>query len=221
MTQVGFLSKGCSRCKNCEESSDKCICLFCNKNATEENFKKLEEQALKVNNCSRFVATATEDTLMPMIKFAILFPLIMSLVKNLKIESVQDIKKNMVILLGSTISSIFSIGSALTSNYFSQPGKTAEDGKWKNKVVYLISMICPAGAKIISYQLFIFGLVLMFKTSLIPDLILILALVLPYIVSFLRALILLVFGPIIGKKHTLKKLDQLKIMYRCSNFYTN
>merc|ERR1712016_315464 len=87
--------KGCSRCKNC-----KCICLFCNKNATEENFQKLEKHALEVNNCSRFVSTATEDTLMPMIKFAILFPLIMShlsQVKDLKIESVtvNDIKKNM------------------------------------------------------------------------------------------------------------------------------
>ena len=122
----------------------------------------MEDYAHKVNLRSKFIATATEDTLMSLIKLTIIFPLIINSLLKPRTWSLHVPSKDSSILIFSTMSSIYSLGAAFTITYFSKLSKTDADRTFKNRLIYTLSTMFPVSGKLCSYQLFVFGMVLKF-----------------------------------------------------------
>ena len=156
----------CERCIKCRMCYNTTICVFCCKNA--EHFDELEalkRKADKVASDSKFLIASTENSLMPMVQLAFLFPTVISSFPKDPIRTekmtvlVEDVQDNWVFIgtVFSITSSIISMAASQTSTYFASTGKESQKSLI-NRIVYGLSIILQVSAKVLAYQVFAFGI---------------------------------------------------------------
>ena len=133
-----------------------------------KKLEELKENATKISRHSRIVIAATENTFMPMIQLAILFPMFIQLnydgiVSDLNgkltpFEFLETISSNWTIFLtiSSGVASIVSMAGSRTSIYFTGKGKETQKSL-KNRAVIFGIVTLQILAKVVACQVFAFG----------------------------------------------------------------
>ena len=215
-------------------ASKKCKNDKCFKNITEEDIKifdKLQDNCDKTVTVGKIITSSTENAFMPLLQLSILFPNFISLFptkdsQNLVVNK-EWIKKIVggnfpfIAILLSIVTSLTSMGIALTETYFSKSGRK-EYKTIQRWALYFSSIIFQVVPKIFAYQMFAFGFVpYIAPKGMGPDLIIPVLLTLPLILSLIRAIVFyFAFArddteKTVGKKIKDSLLFGLATMYVC------
>ena len=196
---------------------------------------EMQDRCDKTVTIGKIVTSATENSFMPLLQLSLLFPRFISLfpdsleefnVKEFVTGSDSGSSWRFAVILASIITSLTSMGIALTETYFSKSGRRTYKTKPKPRwLLYFSSIVYQVVPKIFAYQVFAFGFVpyvgniLSEKYNLSPDLgpnmIIPVLLVLPLLLSLLRAFVfhLAVFKSRRGRESF---LFGLSTMFVCS-----
>ena len=143
------------------------------------------------------MTASTENAYMPLLQLATLFPNLIALfhiIENVNLESLKptDVTKywGSIITIISIVSSLISMGMAMTETYFSKPGRKIykTKGRW---ILFFMSIIFQVIPKIFAYQIFAFGFIPYLFPEIGADLIIPTLLILPFVLSFIRAMVYL------------------------------
>ena len=184
------------------KSKPECKNPYCYKNIKYNDIDKLDQMqdhCDKTVTIGKIVTSSTENSFMPLLQLSILFPGFMKLFPA-TIENglnFQDIVSNntkvanlrLIVIITSIITSLMSMGIALTETYFSKSGRRTykTPGRW---LLYFSSILFQVVPKIFAYQVFAFGFVpYVAGDELGPDLIIPVLLGLPLVLSILRAIV--------------------------------
>ena len=185
--------------------------------ANENNNKILNEMQDRCDKTviiGKIVTSATENSFMPLLQLSLLFPSFISLfpksleefdVKEFVAGSNSGSNWRFAVILTSIITSLASMGIALTETYFSKSGRRTYKTKPKPRwLLYFSSIVYQVVPKIFAYQVFAFGFVpyigkiMTEKFSLSPDLgpnlIIPVLLFLPLFLSLVRAIVFHLFA---------------------------
>ena len=184
------------------KSEPECRNPNCYKNIKHNDINKLDQMqdhCDKTVTIGKIVTSSTENSFMPLLQLSILFPGFMRLFPATleKGLDLQDIVSNntkganlrLIVILTSIITSLMSMGIALTETYFSKSGRRTykTPGRW---LLYFSSILFQVVPKIFAYQVFAFGFVPHVAGSEWgPDLIIPVLLGLPLGLSILRAIV--------------------------------
>ena len=152
------ISIACNRCKDCENCRNTTICVFCSKNCGNiEELENLKKKSNAICSHSKYLIATTENTLMPLVQLAFLFPAVISAFGEVKWdintkeveEFAKDLKSNWLFVgtIFSITSSILSMAASQTAIYFASDGKLTQKTK-KNEIIYglaIILQILPKG----------------------------------------------------------------------------
>ena len=158
LPNTSIILQSCIRCKDCEKCSNITICVFCSKNCGNiEELENLKKKSNDICSHSRYLIAATENTLMPLIQLAFLFPAVISAFGDVKWdmntkeveEFAKDLRNNWLFVgtIFSITSSILSMAASQTAIYFASVGKLTQKTK-KNEIIYglaIILQILPKG----------------------------------------------------------------------------
>ena len=178
---------------------------------------EMQDRCDKTVTIGKIVTSATENSFMPLLQLSLLFPRFISLfpdsleefnVKEFVTGSDSGSSWRFAVILASIITSLTSMGIALTETYFSKSGRRTYKTKPKPRwLLYFSSIVYQVVPKIFAYQVFAFGVaphvgnILSEKYNLSPNLgpnlIIPFLLLLPLLLSLLRAFVfhLAVFKP--------------------------
>ena len=206
----------------------------CFKNITEKDIKtfdKLQDNCDKTVTVGKIITSSTENAFMPLLQLSILFPNFISLFPTKDSENMVVNKEwiNKIVggnfpfiaILLSIITSLTSMGIALTETYFSKSGRK-EYKTTQRWALYFSSIVFQVVPKIFAYQMFAFGFVpYIAPKGMGPDLIIPVLLTLPLILSLIRAIVFFfTFANEDTKKPVGKKIKEsllfgLATMYVC------
>ena len=206
----------------------------CFKNITEKDittFDKLQDNCDKTVTVGKIITSSTENAFMPLLQLSILFPNFISLFPTKDSENMVVNKEwiNKIVggnfpfiaILLSIITSLTSMGIALTETYFSKSGRK-EYKTTQRWALYFSSIVFQVVPKIFAYQMFAFGFVpYIAPKGMGPDLIIPVLLTLPLILSLIRAIVFFfAFANEDTKKPVGKKIKEsllfgLATMYVC------
>ena len=180
--------------------SKKCTNRNCFKNITEKDIKRfdrLQDNCDKTVTVGKIITSSTENAFMPLLQLSILFPNFISLFptndsQNSNKEWIKKIVGGnfpLIAILLSVITSLTSMGIALTETYFSKSGRK-EYKTTKRWALYFSSIVFQVVPKIFAYQMFAFGFVpYIAPEGMGPDLIIPVLLTLPLLLSLIRAIV--------------------------------
>ena len=155
---TSIISNACKRCENCEKCRQTTICVFCSKNCGNlEELESLNKKSNAICSYSKYLIASTENTLMPLIQLAFLFPAVISNFGEVELdmntieveEFAKDLRSNWLFLgtIFSITSSILSMAASQTAIYFASVGKLNQKTK-TNEIIYglaIILQILPKG----------------------------------------------------------------------------
>jgi hypothetical protein len=206
----------------------------CFKNITEKEIKtfdELQDNCDKTVTVGKIITSSTENAFMPLLQLSILFPNFISLFPTKDSENMVVNKEwiNKIVggnfpfiaILLSIITSLTSMGIALTETYFSKSGRK-EYKTTQRWALYFSSIVFQVVPKIFAYQMFAFGFVpYIAPKEMGPDLIIPVLLTLPLFLSLIRAIVFyFAFAKddkekTVGKKIKDSLLFGLATMYVC------
>ena len=155
----------------------------------------MQDQCEKTVTIGKIVTSSTENSFMPLLQLSILFPSFMRLfpatldLQDIVSNNTNGVNLRLIVILTSIITSLMSMGIALTETYFSKSGRRTykTPGRW---LLYFSSILFQVVPKIFAYQVFAFGFVpYVAGNEWGPDLIIPTLLGLPSVLSILRAIV--------------------------------
>ena len=147
-----------------EEPVDIKICILCSRNINESQLAELHKCAHKIHNQSMILTAATENTYMPLIQLAFIFPLLVAGDisdffgeddMSTMLQKVSD-KKTFLLTLFSATSSLLSMATSQTAIYFASIGKERQKSL-KNRIFVFIMSLLQVLPKVMACQVFAFG----------------------------------------------------------------